>query len=52
MAGSNWSVQLPRRQATTAPSTVPSTKLITVAVPTSATVHGSAPLITLATVDG
>ena len=52
MAGSNWSVQLPRRQATTAPSVVPRMKLITVAVPTSATVHGSAPLITLATVDG
>ena len=52
MAGSRLSSQLPRRQATSTPTSVPSTKLITVATPTSASVHGSAPLITLVTVDG
>ena len=34
------------------PSTVPSTKLITVARPTRPSVHGSALRITLVTVDG
>ena len=42
MAGSSPSSQLPRFQAAATPSSVPSTKLITVATPTRAMVHGSA----------
>src|SRR5258707_15470113 len=49
VAGSRLSSQLPRRQATRAPSRVPATKLSTVAVPTRPSVHGSAPRITVVT---
>jgi hypothetical protein len=52
MAGSRLSSQLPRRQATSTPTTVPRTKLMMVATPTSPSVHGSAPLMTLLTEEG
>ena len=49
MAGSRVSSQLPRRQATRMPSSVPRMKLSTVAVPTRPSVQGSAPRITVVT---
>ena len=49
VAGSRVSSQLPRRQATRTPSSVPRMKLITVAVPTRPSVQGSAPRITVVT---
>jgi hypothetical protein len=44
--------RVPRRQATSTPMSVPRTKLMMVATPTSPSVHGSAPLMTLLTVVG
>ena len=52
VAGSNPSTQEPRRHPASTPSPVPSRKLITVVMPTSANVHGSASLITSDTGDG
>ncbi len=49
VTGSRLSSQVPRRQAISTPSRVPSAKLISVAVPTRPSVHGRAARITLLT---
>ena len=47
--GSSESAHVPRRQPMPAPMTVPRVKLMSVAMPTRPTVHGSAWAITSAT---
>jgi hypothetical protein len=50
--GTSASSRLPRRQPTSTPSPMPTTKLITVAVPTRMTVHPIACRITVETGTG
>ncbi len=49
VAGMRWSTQVPRFHPAHAPRTTPSRKEMTVAVPTSTSVHGRAPAISSAT---